>query len=219
MWTLRENSGIIVLNKRTARGVQTQRRSNDQEGISFMDATSDITTQLKQCTKCKQAFPATTEYFAVEKRVKSGLFSWCRLCAAEWQREYRKNNPDRVRDTERKRNAKPERRGSQNTSAKQRYHNDPKHLIKQQAKNANHRAKRYGAMGKCTAEIIQSQYSSQRGRCWWCSKDLNNTFDVDHRIPFSKGGTNLPENIVVTCEFCNSSKNNRLSMEWNGRLL
>lgn len=43
---------------------------------------------IKKCTKCKKSYPATTEYFHKEPRVKSGLAARCKNCArkrvSEW---------------------------------------------------------------------------------------------------------------------------------------
>lgn len=41
-------------------------------------ATSDVTT--KRCTRCKQAYPATPEYFYRHTRSSDGLQCWCKTC-------------------------------------------------------------------------------------------------------------------------------------------
>lgn len=46
-------------------------------------ATPESTTPLKNCTKCKQTFPATTEYFMQHK---GGLYSQCHDCRREAKR-------------------------------------------------------------------------------------------------------------------------------------
>jgi hypothetical protein len=40
---------------------------------------------------------------------------------------------------------------------------------------------------------------------------------ADHVVPLSRGGTNDEDNLVCACKPCNSSKNNRLLSEWEGR--
>src|SRR5258707_15864835 len=66
---------------------------------------------IKRCTKCKQLFPNTTEFFRVERK-RTG--SWCRTCHRESGRRlyaktknkvlersmrWHKEHPDKVRET------------------------------------------------------------------------------------------------------------------------
>lgn len=52
--------------------------------------------------------------------------------------------------------------------------------------------------------------------CYWCKKripdDTNKT--IDHVIPLSTGGTNSPENLVLSCKPCNQSKINKNIYVW-----
>jgi 5-methylcytosine-specific restriction endonuclease McrA len=48
----------------------------------------------KQCSKCKQTFPKTTEFFSWERKSKVKLQSRCKPCMAE----YRKANADYMRE-------------------------------------------------------------------------------------------------------------------------
>lgn len=73
--------------------------------------------------------------------------------------------------------------------------------------------------GNHTPEDIALIYTSQRGLCWWCGCNVGETYHVDHRIPLSRGGSNAPDNLVISCPACNQSKYNKLPHEWNGRLL
>lgn len=47
---------------------------------------------LKQCSKCKQDFPATTEYFHTHKGRKDGLYSSCKRCKRQYHRRYDKEH-------------------------------------------------------------------------------------------------------------------------------
>lgn len=82
-----------------------------------------------------------------------------------------------------------------------------------------YRARKLAADGQYTPDNVAQQYVSQNGRCWWCGKLVGNTYHVDHRIPLSRGGSNAPENLVISCPACNCSKGAKLPHEWNGRLL
>jgi len=53
--------------------------------------------------------------------------------------------------------------------------------------------------------------------CEYCETTENLT--LDHIIPVSRGGQNCIDNITVACHQCNCSKNNKLLLEWEGRVL
>lgn len=50
-------------------------------------------------------------------------------------------------------------------------------------------------------------------RCVYCG-DINGPFHFDHLYPRSKGGSDLPDNIVVACAPCNFSKGDKTLQEW-----
>jgi 5-methylcytosine-specific restriction endonuclease McrA len=86
------------------------------------------------------------------------------------------------------------------------------------------RARKMNAQGTHTAEDIKIQYRRQKGRCYWCAQKFSKSkteratmgYHVDHYIPLSRGGTNNPDNIVLACPFCNTSRKDRLPNEWKG---
>lgn len=58
-----------------------------------------LSFQRKQCTHCKKELPSTLDYFGADKRNANGLQGRCRYCAGIKSKEYRKNNPDKVRES------------------------------------------------------------------------------------------------------------------------
>lgn len=59
--------------------------------------TTDFTTDptpTKHCSKCGATKPATTEYFYRDKKLKSGLHSWCKECVLAGQKAYHHANKD-----------------------------------------------------------------------------------------------------------------------------
>lgn len=85
------------------------------------------------------------------------------------------------------------------------------------------RARKRNAEGTYTADDIKRQLGSQSGKCYWCGEkisfDGSNKLTVDHLIALSRGGTNLPNNIVCACKTCNVRKWANTPWEFNGRLL
>ena len=78
----------------------------------------------------------------------------------------------------------------------------------------NRRARVRAAEGTHTAEDIALLYQEQEGRCGYCGITLYDDYHVDHMIPIVRGGSNGPENLLVTCMLCNSSKCDKTPEEW-----
>jgi hypothetical protein len=85
-------------------------------------------------------------------------------------------------------------------------------------RKAHRRAREIAAEGFFTAKDVLIAYRSQRGKCWHCFKHVGINYHADHLIPLNRGGTNWPNNIVISCPRCNLSKGAKLTQEWNGRL-
>lgn len=96
---------------------------------------------------------------------------------------------------------------------------DKRHPVEARAKSARRRALKRNAPGSYTAEDVALILKSQNRRCWWCGNMLDESFHVDHRIPLSRGGSNHPENLCISCHSCNESKGGKLPHEWTDRLL
>lgn len=186
---------------------------------------ADSTIPLKQCSRKEQCIhpdgswlPATPEYFYINRKCSGSLCSACKPChnarALEWQRA----NPERQREI--KRQTEKRRRSERRLKGlSRRRSREAKH-----AENSRRRALRKGAVGtfsKADIDIQKRAQTDRKGklRCWWCSTHLINTWHIDHRIALSRGGTNRPNNLCLTCPHCNMTKGARLPHEWNGRLL
>lgn len=86
-------------------------------------------------------------------------------------------------------------------------------------RNTRRRAREFGANGTHTRNDIRELYRTSGGLCWWCGKEVGDNYEVDHRIPLAKGGSNAPENLCISCPECNRSKNANMPWDFNGRLL
>lgn len=53
--------------------------------------------QQRTCSRCKQSFPATPEYFQRSRSEKEGLHTWCKACKAEGDKQsYQKHRAARL---------------------------------------------------------------------------------------------------------------------------
>lgn len=177
----------------------------------------EVSEGYKRCSKCKQEKPATPEYFNKKAMARDGLHSWCLECRGMYaceryasDVEYREKLLARTSEYE----ARPESRKKKRARERERYTNNPE--VRQKKKATNHR--RRAAEGTYSPEDVQSQYKSQRGKCWHCGVSVGDDYHVDHLIPIAKGGTNNANNIVISCAVCNLSKGSKLTKDWNGRL-
>jgi 5-methylcytosine-specific restriction endonuclease McrA len=76
------------------------------------------------------------------------------------------------------------------------------------------RANRSNAEGTHVGADIDLLYRVQEGRCAYCDTDLSTGYHVDHFNPLSKGGTNWPDNLRLSCPKCNLRKHNKLPEVW-----
>ena len=52
--------------------------------------------KTKKCTKCGIEKPLTAEYYYKDNSKKLGFGSYCRLCKSEYQKNYQKNNKEKI---------------------------------------------------------------------------------------------------------------------------
>lgn len=58
-------------------------------------------------------------------------------------------------------------------------------------------------------ELKMKALAKSNGRCCHCGKELTEkTATIEHFIPLSKGGKNIPINLICSCDDCNRSKDN-----------
>jgi 5-methylcytosine-specific restriction endonuclease McrA len=88
-------------------------------------------------------------------------------------------------------------------------------LARGRAKGQRRRALIAASPDHFTSKDLRAKYTAQEGRCVYCGTDLDGVaFHVDHIQPLSRGGSNGPGNIQITCPPCNLSKNARSHEEF-----
>jgi 5-methylcytosine-specific restriction endonuclease McrA len=86
--------------------------------------------------------------------------------------------------------------------------------IKHAVQFARHNARKAQAEGTFTDVDFVRILEDQGRKCFYCSTDISMKPTIDHYIPFSRGGSNWPVNIVAACKPCNSAKCDRMPYEF-----
>lgn len=74
------------------------------------------------------------------------------------------------------------------------------------------------AGGSHSAGDIKIILLAQKGKCAYCRKRTERKYHVDHIIPLSRGGSNAPSNLQITCPSCNMKKAAMMPLEFAKRL-
>ncbi len=86
------------------------------------------------------------------------------------------------------------------------------------ARGRNYRARLFDAEGSHTAADIKALYAKQGGLCVYCDVPLGTKYHVDHIQPLSRGGSNWPANLQLTCRQCNNHKRATDPIEYARRI-
>lgn len=82
--------------------------------------------------------------------------------------------------------------------------------LKQYVAGINARAASLGVPGRLTLPQVRAIILESGGRCGWCGRSLvGQPIELDHQVSLARGGANVPENMVVSCESCNRRKADR----------
>lgn len=173
--------------------------------------------ETKLCTKCGKDLPRTEFYTNYDKRSgKSYPKGECKTCSKALVKKYARENPDKAREWDRKKYKKHKAKiRARHKKYYKRYAKENGHKLS--ACRARRRARVRNAQGKLTSGDILRKYDLQGGRCYYCDVDLPGGYQVDHKIPLARGGSNWPANICVSCENCNYSKRDKDFWEFSGK--
>jgi 5-methylcytosine-specific restriction endonuclease McrA len=154
--------------------------------------------------------PCVLNHQPIKRWVSTGKCFWC---ARDYERErrradaanrtaltkeWRKLNPDKVREGNAQRDPAMLRAISRRW-----YYSDPTHAL---AVAAASRAKRKMAAGRFTKADIAEIMKLQGGKCAYCAKSVLKKRHIDHIMPIALGGTNQRANLQILCPSCNRHK-------------
>jgi hypothetical protein len=84
-------------------------------------------------------------------------------------------------------------------------------------KNHKFRAIREAAEGSWTQQDIDRILEAQDWECYYCHQPLDESYEVDHKQPLRRGGTNWPGNLACACRLCNRRKHALTESEFRAK--
>jgi 5-methylcytosine-specific restriction endonuclease McrA len=120
-----------------------------------------------------------------------------------WQKTSRERDPDAVRARHKKYLISEVGRENHRKASKRHYDSNPEIYI---ANVRKRRARKRGAEGSHSAQDIKRIRLLQKDKCAYCKTKLKGSGQVDHIVALSRGGTDFPANLQLTCGTCNSRK-------------
>lgn len=147
------------------------------------------------CSDCGENKSFTADYFRKNPRSRYGLLTRCKDCERIYARRFKRTTQDRENQILRRRT--------------------PEGRMRMIATQENRRARKFGIPGSgITLQDLQQKYQSQEGKCYYCSKPLDTTFELDHMHPIVHNGLHEPNNCALACRWCNRSKGGKTMQEW-----
>ena len=100
------------------------------------------------------------------------------------------------------------------------YYNNPLRRIQKYVSNM----KRQRLLSNLTVETVQRVYEDNIKKygtltCYLCMQVIVFGRDnLEHKIPVSRGGSNLYENLAISCSKCNNKKGTKTEQEYNAEV-
>ena len=178
---------------------------------------------MKTCTKCKEEFPATLEFFHKHKQGKFGLNSRCKECMKKYSNQWAKDNKERIAEyskqyyqDNKERYAEYDKQYYQDNKERKAGYwkqyakdNPEKYRNIQRMAKSRYRAREAGVVFKdFTRQDVLDKWGTD---CHICKKPVDlDDWHQDHVMPLSKTGPHTLENVKPAHPKCNQVKGNRV---------
>lgn len=143
-------------------------------------------------------------------------------------KEWAEKHPERVKEIKRAYIERdPERRRKQAREYPHRHPERTKERARLGRRNypatarrsyTEYRKRKMNAEGTYTNQDVRNLFEDQEERCFFCgiriSWNIPADYHIDHLMPLNRGGSNWPDNLVLACGSCNSSRQDRTVEEW-----
>lgn len=157
---------------------------------------------------------------AVREQAKAGSLRWKEKVGQAYlnklSKEWRDAHPGKTREYYLRGVARldPEQRKEKGKQHREVYR------FQRQAGSAAYYARRWGGDGVISNEHLVGLHKWQDHCCFYCRRPLDSKDTIEHIVPLSRGGSNNPWNVSLSCGECNSSKNDRIyGIEWQPSLV
>lgn len=171
---------------------------------------------MKECIYCKKDYELN--YFYNDKSKKDGKKPRCKNCEKKYidktnrrnyEKRYWNKNIDKRKLKSFRFNSKIENKIKAHEKRKKRYY-DNNFILNRHINDLKRRLKnKYPIDKNYLKYLIENQLN-----CYYCGKELLNKYEIEHKIPVSKGGNNSNNNIVLSCMKCNRQKGNKTDIEF-----
>ena len=186
---------------------------------------------MKRCSQCGEVLILTA--FGKDSHAPSGLRYACKACVNAQSANYRIENPETSRESQRKyREANPEKRKAGWNAwyalnadhvaegSRQRRADNPEwwraYKASHRLQSASYEQKRRAVKADALVDDVQHEvvFVRDKGTCGICSLLVNPTdWHLDHVVPLSRSGEHSYANTRVSHPACNDWKFNRLDEE------
>lgn len=122
-----------------------------------------------------------------------------------YDKEYYKNNKERISSRSRKYHLKHKERILSRVKEWSKNNKDKVRTIKQ---NYKHKRRVKESTGVKTSDLVEWKNKESKV-CYWCGVSCESDYHVDHYEPLSKGGSHDIDNLVISCPKCNLSKSSK----------
>lgn len=178
----------------------------------------------KSCTRCKDDFPATLDFFSPDLDRSSGLDSWCESCRRKYAKaRYWKNPRKNNLKSKEYYDANKETILPKSRKRVDKWRQDNPERVRENSLIGAHRrlARKANNGGKFTKEewsSVKTKFNHACAICGISEVTLKEKYAgkrgatklwIDHVIPLSKGGRNDATNLQPLCFICNIKKSNK----------